>query len=96
MSFDSLPLHDATLAAICIDWDAARCDVRLRPVGLSSHLLVFEGFTHIELPRRQVWGPSSSINTVAQPREGLFDIELQSGDVIRIEAPHWTFRAETP
>jgi len=71
MTFNSLPLYDAVLAAIYISWEAARCDLRLRPVGLSSHFLVFEGFTNIELPRRESWGPSSSVNSLAQPHEGL-------------------------
>ena len=94
MSFDSLPLHDAVLAAIHIDWHAARCEMRLRPVGLPPHLLVFEGFTHIALPRRESWGPSSSVNAFAQPQEGLFDIALQSGDTIRVEAAQWVFRLD--
>lgn len=94
MTFDSLPLHDALLAFIFISWEAARCDLRLNPVGLPSHLLVFEGFTNIELGRRESWGPSSSINRLAQPRTGVFEIELQSGDTIRIEASHWAFRPE--
>lgn len=94
MTFDTLPLHDASLEAIYISWEAARCDLRLRPVGLPSHLLVFEGFTNIDLPRRESWGPSSSVNTLAQPREGLFEIELQSGDKIRVQASHWAFRPE--
>ncbi|GAB3367912.1 hypothetical protein GCM10027317_00760 [Massilia agri] len=95
VNFSSLPLHDASLAAIYISWEAARCDLRLRPVGLPSHLLVFEGFTNIELPRRESWGPSSSVNSLAQLHEVLFEIELQSGDTIRIEASHWTFRPES-
>jgi hypothetical protein len=95
MTFNSLPLHDALLAAIYISWEAARCDLRLRPVGLPSHLLVFEGFTNIELPRRESWGPSSSVNSLAQPQEGLFEIELQSGDTIRIQASYWAFRPES-
>ena len=40
---------------IHISWEAARCDLRLMPVGLPSHLLVFKGFTNIELPRRESW-----------------------------------------
>jgi hypothetical protein len=95
MTFNSLPLHDALLAFIYIGWEAARCDLRLSPVGLPSHLLVFEGFTNIELPRRESWGPSSSVNALTQPHEGVFEIELQSGDTIRIEASHWIFRPES-
>jgi hypothetical protein len=95
MTFTSLPLHDAFLAAIDISWEAARCEVRLRPVGLPAHCLVFEGFTNIALPRHQSWGPSSSVNSLVQPREGLFEIELQSGDTIQIEASDWVFHPES-
>lgn len=95
MTFASLPLHDALLAFVYISWEAERCDLRLRPVGLPDHLLVFEGFTRLEFPRRESWGPSSSINTLTQPQEGIFEIELQSGDTIRIEAPHWSFYPES-
>jgi len=91
MNFTSLPLHEALLAFVYVSWEAARGDLRLRPVGLPVHLLVFEGFTHLEFPRREHWGPSSSINTLAQPQEGIFEIGLQSGDLIRIESPHWSF-----
>jgi hypothetical protein len=94
MSFDTLPLHDAILATIYVSWESARCDLRFRPVGLQSHVLVFEGFTNIELPRRESWGPSASVNTVRQAESGLFELELQSGDTIRIEATHWSFRPE--
>jgi hypothetical protein len=94
MTFNSLPLHDAVLASIHISWEAAWCELRLRPVGLPSHLLLFEGFTNIELPRRESWGPSSSIHALAKPHEGLFEIELQSGDTVRIEASHFAFRPQ--
>lgn len=95
MLFNYLPIHDAVLTAIYISWDAARCDLLLHPVGLPPHLLVFEDFTNIELPRRESWGPSSSVNASVQPRKGLFEIELQSGDTIRVEAPHWAFRPDS-
>lgn len=94
MSFNALSIHDATLLAIYVSWEAARCDIRLLPVGLPPHLLVFEGFTNIELPRRESWGPSSSVNKSVEQEGGKFEIELQSGDTIRIEAAHWAFRPE--
>lgn len=95
MTFNSLPLHDASLEAIDIDWETARCDLRFRPVNLPAHRLVFEGFTNIQLPRRESWGSSSSVNSLVQPRDGSFEIELQSGDTIRIEASYWAFRPES-
>ena len=91
MSFTELPLHDAVLTAVHINWDAARCDLKLRPVGSKPHSLVFEGFVNVELPRRESWGRSASINSAKQLGPSLFEIELQSGDVLRIEAPRWTY-----
>src|SRR5476649_2208289 len=94
MSFSALSIHDATLSAIYVDWKAARCDIRLLPVGLAPHLLVFEEFTNIELPRRESSGPSSSVHKSIEQKTGQFEIELQSGDTIRIEASNWTFHPE--
>ena len=94
MSFSALSIHDATLSAIYISWEGARCDIRLLPVGLPPHMLVFEGFTNIELPRRESWGASSSVNNSTEPKAGQFEIELQSGDTLRVEAAHWEFRPE--
>jgi hypothetical protein len=94
MSFSALSIHDATLSAIYVSWEAARCDIRLLPVGLPPHMLVFEGFANIELPRRESWGPSSSVNSSTESKAGQFEIELQSGDTLRIEAARWTFRPE--
>jgi hypothetical protein len=93
MTFDALPLHDATLSAICINWHAARCEIQLLPVGRLPLVLVFEGFTNIELQRRETWGPSSSVNSVKE-RDGQFEIELQSGDTIRVAAPRRAFLEE--
>lgn len=89
--FDTLPMHDAVLISVLVSWDVARCELRFRPVGTLPHLLVFEGFTRIDLPRHESWGPSSSVNSVRQPRNGLFEIELQSGDTLSIEALRWAF-----
>ena len=94
MTFADLPLHDAVRAAIHISWEADRCDLRVLPIRTPSHLLVFEGFTALEFPKQGPLGPSSCINAVREPHRGCFEIELQSGDVLRIQAPHWSYRPE--
>ncbi|HEY9134646.1 MAG TPA: hypothetical protein VIM85_02510 [Pseudomonadales bacterium] len=94
MKFENLPLHDAVMAAAHISWDAARCDLRVYPVGKKAHWLVFEGFTKIEFPRNEPWGPSNSINSVKQPKPTKFEIEIQSGDLLRITAEKWSYREE--
>ena len=90
----SLPVHDSTLTAVHISWEAARCDLRLYPVGGQPHLLVFEGFTSLTFPRQEPWGPSQSVNSLREPQPGTFEIEIQSGDVLKISAQHWTYRVE--
>lgn len=49
---------------------------------------------HPSQPRRESWGPSSSVNSSAELKAGHFEIELQSGDTLRIEAANWTYRPE--
>ena len=94
MTFGDLPLHDALLSAIHISWEADRCDLKVHPVGATSHVLVFEGFTALDFPKQEPWGPSSSINVVREPQQGCYEIEMQSGDILRVQAPHWCYRAE--
>lgn len=94
MPFNELPLHDAALAAIHISWEASRCDFRIYPVGDDAHWLVFEGFTKLDFPKNEAWGPSDSINTLRELEPGLFEIELQSGDLLRISALQWKYHGE--
>lgn len=94
MKFENLPLHDAVLVAAHISWEAARCDFRIYPVGEKAHWLVFEGFTKLEFPRNEPWGASNSINSAKQPEPTEFEIELQSGDLLRITAENWSYREE--
>lgn len=95
MLFKSLPLHDAVLASAHVSWEAARCDLLVYPINLPVHRLTFEGFTNLEFPRNEPWGPSVSINRVDEPQPGTFEIELQSGDILRIAATHWVLSADT-
>lgn len=94
MDFEALPLHDAVLCAGHISWEAGRCDLRVQPVGASMHLLVFEGFTSLDFSNKKPWGPSCFINVVREPSPGFFELELQSGDVLRVQALHWAYREE--
>ena len=94
MKFADLPLHDAVLSSCHVTWEADRCDFLVHLVGGSAHWLIFEGFTALQLPNEKPWGPSSSINEVRQTDAQEFEIELQSGDVLRIKASLWIFRAD--
>lgn len=94
MRFDALPLHDAVLSSIHLRWDDGQCTLRLRPVGQPQHLLVFDGCSHIALPRRANWGPSPAVLAQGQPGEGRFEIAMQSGDTLEIEARGWAWRPD--
>lgn len=94
MIFDDLPVHDAVLSSLHVSYEAARCEVVLYPVGQPRHALVFEGFVALNLPRREPWGPSSSINVARQVQDQLFELELCSGDVLSFEATVWSYRID--
>ena len=94
MTLAALPLQDAVLADVRFDWQAARCTCSFLPVDLAQHVLVFSGVTELHVPCRQPWGPSGAILGVHEVQTGTFEIELQSGDVLRIAAASWEFRRE--
>lgn len=61
-------------------------------LGESGHgtlgrcVLTFSEVSHLTLPRKQSWGRSVSIKSFSVPSSGQYEIEMQSGDLIRIEA----------
>ena len=91
MQFDDLPIHDATLASVHVSYEAARCDLVLYVVGGAHRVLVFEGFHALTFPRRELWGRSHSINAGRQVDAQVYEVDLQSGDVLRVEADRWRF-----
>jgi len=84
VNFDSLMLHDATILNIDFKWSNS-----LVVINVKSHAknisLEFTGCTNISVPHENPWGKSSSINSTKY-EDGLFKIEMQSGDVIAITA----------
>jgi hypothetical protein len=94
MTFAALPVHDATLTGVHFDWAKARCIFSVVPVGLDPHRLVFSGVSELHIPRHEPWGPSTSVNGIRENAPGIFEVELQSGDVLRIVASAWEFRHE--
>lgn len=91
-SFDALPLHDAVVRTIEIDWEKKLCRFRLSVVSRSSNdaLLAFEGVTWLSMPHNEPWGSSSSVNS-GSGASGSFRIEMQSGDIIEITATSYAF-----
>jgi hypothetical protein len=86
---EDLKLHDATLEKLALDWRAGCAEVLLH-AATGVVTLRASGVTKLACPRLHPWGPSSSVNEVRGPlaRDGrmVLELEMQSGDVIVIEA----------
>lgn len=80
--------HDATLVEARLDWASGSSEVQMRLCAREATVatLRFEGVTEFSWSRRLPWGESVSINEVRSPEDGSIEIEMQSGDVIRILA----------
>lgn len=83
---EEVDFHDATLLSIRVDWEEGRCVVDVEHGSLGPCSLVFSALSQLTLPRKQSWGASRSINVLSRPGSDQYDIEMQSGDTIRIEA----------
>ena len=83
---DDIDFHDATLIAVSLTWDDGTCVLELQHGTLGKCVLTFSTVSHVTLPRMQSWGRSGSINSFSVPGKGKYEIEMQSGDIIRIEA----------
>lgn len=75
-------LHDATLKGVEFDWDSGEVVLRVRTQE-GDTTFVFQDVVSLEVPRRNPWGQSVSINGVTNSAE-LCEIEMQSGDTILI------------
>ena len=98
--FQDWPLHDAVLVALSLDWAARSCRMIVSAwinanVGVRRCRLEWTGLTCAEVPMRQPWGPSVHVNALRRRQLGAYEIEMQSGDVIKIEAEAANFCIET-
>jgi hypothetical protein len=89
-------LHDATLVSVRLDWETGTAVLALR-TGLPEApdvTVTAEGTAHLRCPRRLPWGESVSINEVRGPvaheNGSRLEIEMQSGDVLEVEARSMT------
>jgi hypothetical protein len=87
---ENVNFHDATLVAVRVNWADGTCIVEVDHWTLGSCFLTFSAMSHLTLPQRQDWGRSVSINSFSMPGSGQYEIEMQSGDLIRIEASDMT------
>jgi hypothetical protein len=87
--------HDAELGTIAVDWKAATVSLEFSTTAGTKCCIVFHGFTRIELPRLQPWGPSVHINGIECTSLGDYAVEFQSGDSLRVVAERWSFTVGT-
>ena len=83
---ESFGLHDATLVAVHFVWADGTCIMAVGHSQLSECTLTFTGVSNLILPRTQPWGRSQSINSASERNKGQYEIEMQSGDLIKIDA----------
>lgn len=93
---DLLPLHDALVDYLRLDWSAAILEIDLlmfsqKGKEASPYTLQFNGVSYFEAPRRCPWGESVSINSVERTDCGC-KIEMQSGDVFIVEATSYELK----
>lgn len=83
-------MHDWTLIDIIVLWKEGKIVLNfLTPTGTKE--IVVRDFSKFIVPRDHEWGASMSVNGSSGPvslENGnyLFSVEMQSGDIIEIEA----------
>ena len=82
-------LHDAVLVAARLDWGSGSAILELRVWGFEQPRIRARGLRRLEVPREHAWGPSASILDAKHEHDAereRLDLQMQSGDLIRIEA----------
>lgn len=93
MKPEQIPIHDATLHSVEFRWADGIVLFQLSQVGAPAGMLIFTGVTSLHMTRNMEWGPSVSINSVREISRYSFELEMQSGDNIRVCAAGWTFQS---
>ena len=95
IGFQALPLHDAVLHRITINWSGARAELSLsafvdKDTLAVPHKLIFAEVKDVSCPHLSPWGDSNSINNTSV-LSGEYKIEMQSGDVITVKCDDFEF-----
>ena len=93
--FESWKLHDALLDWVEILWEKKLCRFYVHAFvekgkDATPHILELENVTAINVPHEEPWGPSFFINKV-KFESGVFQIQMQSGDVIAVTSTGYSF-----
>jgi hypothetical protein len=90
-SFTSFDLHDATLTTLALEWAEGVCTATFERWSNQAQkplpcVLRWEGVTDLAIPRSYPWGRSASVNATSFDGQHTYEIEMQSGDRIKITA----------
>lgn len=79
--------HDYILDEIKFNWKEKNISITLKGFD-DDYELVVQEFTSAIIPRHDPWGPSDMVNEISieQKTQTLVQVEMQSGDVLKIEA----------
>ncbi len=83
-------MHDWILIDIVVEWENQRVVLKFDTTAGHKEL-VAKNFSKLMVPRNDEWGPSDCVNETTGPVSlndvtSRFLIEMQSGDVIELEA----------
>src|SRR5215467_10914135 len=89
-------MHDWTLVSILFEWKSGCVTLDFRTDASKSAKLVAHGVSELHVPQLNEWGPSVSVNKLFGPSGRVsgrheLEIEMQSGDRIRIVAASFDF-----
>ncbi len=89
-------MHDWTMLSILFEWKTASVTVSLQTPKSDVVEIIAREVSDLHVPQMKEWGPSVSVNQLRGPvslEKGKFnlEIEMQSGDVISIEASEFKF-----
>jgi len=95
--FSSLPLHDAILHELRLDWSRRVCVVDVSAFVQAgqpaiARQIIWRGVSEVSIPHRSPWGESKFVNSARFDASGIYILEMQSGDEIRIFAERFEFR----
>jgi len=86
INLDQNELHDATLVSLSFTWEEGTCFVVFKTWEPKSSTIMFSNVTELVVPKTHPWGESVSVNHVRLIDETYVEIEMQSGDTIKVYA----------
>jgi hypothetical protein len=94
--FSSLPLHDAILHELRLNWQQGICIATISAFmqpeqhAINKQIIWYK-VTETSLSHHSPWGESQYINAAHFKPPNIFILEMQSGDKIQISAERFEF-----